>query len=286
MPGPSSSSENEQRVALEKSLNLNSAGFDDWGLHLETADRAMHRLGWLYHRYFRVEVQGIENVPEGRVLLVANHAGQLPFDGMLISMAMAFEASPKRIVRSMIERWFPSLPFVMSLFSRTGQVVGDPHNCRELLRAEQCVLAFPEGIRGSGKPYSQRYQLQRFGTGFLRLALDTRCPIVPVSVVGSEETYPAMFHLPLVSRLLGLPYFPITPLFPALGPLGVVPLPVKIQLIFGQPIHFDLEHDASDEAVEGAVDQVKQTITAGLQRALAHRPGLDLLARILNRVRR
>ncbi len=266
---------------LGASLRVNSAGYDDWGCCPETSARALEALRWLYRKYFRVRVHGIENVPAGRVMLVANHGGQLPLDGMFIAGALAYDADPPRLVRGMAERWFPSLPFVSALFYRTGQVVGDPRNCRQLLENEQCVMVFPEGVRGSGKPYRKRYQLQRFGTGFLRLAAGTRAPIVPVAVIGSEETYPALASLDGLARLLGAPYFPVTPFFPLLGPLGMIPLPVRIDLHFGAPLRFDLAEDAPDEPVEEAVGAVMGRLEALIAAGLRARPDLRWIARSL-----
>jgi len=265
------------RAELRRGVVVNSAGFDDWGLRLETAEEAL-RWAAVFYRYFRCEAFGIEHVPEGRVMLVPNHSGQIPFDGMLVALAMVLEAQPPRIVRGMVERWFPSLPFVSTLFSRCGQVVGDPENCKELLRRDQAIMVFPEGVRGSGKTYWNRYQLQGFGTGFVRLALETGTPIVPVAVVGAEETYPSVYDAKWLARLLGFPYFPVTPFFPLLGPLGAIPLPVKVELHFGRAIHFEGDPDDSDPVVQAKVDEVKAGIASLIDSALAARPLLRALS--------
>lgn len=262
---------------LKEDAQVNSAGFDPWGLNIETVEKALPFTRWLYERYFRVEVHGIENVPAGRVMLVPNHSGQIPFDGLFVAMAMVLAAQPPRIVRGMVERWFPSIPFVSTLFTRCGQTVGDPRNCVELLRRDQAILVFPEGVRGSGKTYWQRYTLQGFGTGFVRIALETKSPIVPIAVVGAEETYPSVFKLESLARLLGVPYVFVTPFFPLLGPLGALPLPVKIDVYFGQPRMFEGDPDAPDEEVQRMVDLVKADIQRMLDRGVASRPGLSLL---------
>ena len=143
-------------------IHLNSAGFDPWGMDPETVKWGAAAVRWLYTHYFRVEVVGIENIPQGRVVLASNHSGQLPVDGLLIVLALLFEANPSRIARAMLERWVPALPFISSIFSRFGEVVGDPRNCRELLNNNEAVLVFPEGVRGLGKSIFKRYQLQKF----------------------------------------------------------------------------------------------------------------------------
>lgn len=247
---------------------LNSAGIDDWGLDPMTLQAALGACRWLYRDYFRVETNGIDRLPEGRVLVIANHGGQLPFDGVLLGMSLLLDARPSRIPRGMVERWFPSIPFVSTLFMRCGQMVGDIHNCRDLLERDQSVVVFPEGTRGSGKPWSKRYQLQRFGTGFVRLALETGTPIVPVGIIGCEEMYPALFHLKRLARFLKVPYVPVTPFFPALGAAGALPLPAKVTLRFGHPIRFEGDPDAPDSVIDEMVGQVKTALNAEIQEGL------------------
>lgn len=262
--------EEEARIE-EASHNLSSAGFDDWGLDPNTFKKTLGIAKWLYRDYFSAVTTGIEKVPAGRVLIVSNHGGQMPLDGVMIITALALEKSPARIGRGMVERWFTSLPFVSTFFTRCGLMVGDPRNCLELLKRDECVVVFPEGVRGSGKPYAKRYQLQRFGTGFVRLALETRTPIVPVSVVGSEETYPAFTDLEPLAKKIGVPYIPITPLFPWFGALGAIPLPAKFHIKFGEPLYFDTDPDASDAEVEVLVERVKTAIREGLDEGLKAR---------------
>jgi len=264
------------RMQLREQANVNSAGFDPWGLHVETAEGWLAACRWMYEKYFRVETHGIERVPEGRVLLVPNHGGQLPLDGMLLALSMVLEANPPRIVRGMVERWFPSLPFISTLFTRCGQTVGDPRNCVGLLESDQPIMVFPEGVRGSGKTYWKRYQLQQFGTGFVRIALQTGSPIVPVAVVGAEEIYPSIYNVSWLAKLMGIPYVPVTPFWPFLGLLGALPLPVKIDLYYGEPIRFDADPDAPDDEVREMVDQVKAAISSMIEEGLARRSGLSL----------
>jgi 1-acyl-sn-glycerol-3-phosphate acyltransferase len=266
------------REALRRSVQLNSAGFDPWGLDLEVAERALRAARWLYERYFRVRTHGIDRLPPaGRLMVVPNHSGQVPIDGMLIALALVLEGKPPRLVRGMVERWFPSLPFISTLFVRCGQTVGDPENCRDLLRREQTILVFPEGVRGTGKTWFHRYELQHFGTGFVRLALETKTPIVPVAVVGAEETYPSVYNVAWLAKLLGLPYVPVTPFFPLLGPVGALPLPVQIDIRFGAPRLFTGDPDAPDAEVQPMVDEVKGEIRRLIAEGLAERPGLKAL---------
>jgi 1-acyl-sn-glycerol-3-phosphate acyltransferase len=264
-------SDEEKQRLLDNTPKLNSAGYDDWGFNPDVALAALAVGRPLYDKYFRTEAIGLENVPKGRVLLIANHSGQIPLDGMLIGTAMALYADPPRIVRGMVERWFPSLPWVSTLFYRAGQTVGDPANCRRLLEQDQAVMVFPEGVRGSGKTIWKRYQLQRFGTGFIRLALETNTPIVPIAVVGAEESYPSIYDAKTLAKLMGAPYAPVTPFFPLLGPVGLLPLPVKIRLYFGEPLKFEGDYDAPDLEIQEKVDIVKKSIESQIDRGLKER---------------
>ncbi|MFN8644852.1 MAG: 1-acyl-sn-glycerol-3-phosphate acyltransferase [Candidatus Binatia bacterium] len=166
------------------------------------------------------------------------------------------------------------MPFVNVLMSRTGSVVGTPKNCTDLLAAEEAVIAFPEGVRGMNKLFSERYKLQRFGSGFMRLALSTRTPIVPVAVIGSEEQAPALANLKGLGRLLGMPAFPITLTWPWLGPLGLLPLPTKYRIYFGKPMRFEGDPDDEDAAIERKVQKVVDTIQSMIDRGLAEREGI------------
>jgi 1-acyl-sn-glycerol-3-phosphate acyltransferase len=253
---------------------LNEFGYDPWGLHPKTVRATLLPALALYRYWFRVRTHDIERVPPGRVLLVANHAGQLPFDAAMISVAMLLEAEPPRIVRGMAEYWVSQLPWVSIYAARGGAASGTPDTCREMLEAGEAVLVFPEGVRGMNKLYRDRYKLMRFGTGFLRLALEAQAPVVPVAVVGSEEQQPGLANLEGVGRVLGMPAFPITATFPWLGPLGMLPLPVKYHLYFGEPLRFQESPSDEDAVIDLRVQQVKDAITALLQRGLAERGGV------------
>ena len=187
----------------------------------------------------------------------------------MVGTATLLEAPKPRVMRSMVERWSAELPFMSHIFVRMGQVVGDPATCRRLLEADEGVLVFPEGARGINKMFSQRYQLTNFGHGFMRLALETGSPIVPVAVVGAEEQAPAIADIKPLAKLMGFPAMPL--IFPQLVPL---PLPVKYHLHFGPPMTFEGDPDEDDEIVAAHVKKVKNTITRMLQVGLEKRDGI------------
>ena len=253
---------------------LNEYGFDPFGLSPDWLRTTMLPALLLYRHYFRVETHDIDRLPPGRVLVIANHAGQLPFDGAMLQTALLLEAEPPRIARAMGEYWIPQLPLVSFVAARAGALVGTPHNCAQMLHHGECVAVFPEGVRGMNKLFRDRYQLQRFGLGFMSLALETRTPIVPVAIVGSEEQQPGFANLAGLARLLGMPALPLTLGFPWLGPLGLLPMPVKYRIYFGEPISFDGDADEDEAAIEQRVDTVKHEITAMLQRGVAERSGI------------
>ncbi len=243
---------------------VGSFGYDPWGYNREGAKVWMSLFKPLYDHYFRVEAFGLENIPkQGRVLIIANHSGQLPIDGGMIGMALCTNPHGPRAPRAMIERWIPTLPFIGNALNEAGAVIGDPENCAKMLRNEEAVIVFPEGARGAGKPYKKRYQLQGFGQGFMHLAIQEKTPIIPVGVVGCEETIPSLGNLKSLAKLLGMPYFPI-----ALP----IPLPAKIILEFGEPLYFDGDI-ASEAHVEAQVNQVKSAIHMLIQQGLSRRKG-------------
>lgn len=253
---------------------INEYGYDPWGFHVDSMRRALIGGVLLYRYYFRVRTYGIRHLPQGRVLVIANHAGQIAFDAAMISTAAFLEAEPPRVLRGMGEYWLPTLPFVSSLMVRTGSVVGTPKNCIDLLRHGEAVLAFPEGVRGMNKVFRDRYRLKRFGMGFMRLALATDTPIVPVAVVGSEEQNPGLANVKPLARLFGMPAFPITLTFPWLGPLGILPLPVRYHIYFGPPMRFRGDPDDEDEVIEEKVRRVRRAIQQMLDRGVRNRPGI------------
>jgi len=251
---------------------LNEYGYDPFGLDPKLGKQLAPTMAILYDYYFRVETHGIERVPTGRVLLIGNHAGNtIPFDGALLAAAMLIEGEPPRLCRGMAEFYLPSIPWWNELIHRAGAVVGTPENCVQLLEREEAIIVMPEGHRGFIKPYSQAYKLQRFGTGFVRLALQTRTPIVPVGIIGSEEQSPGLYDAKGIGRLIGAPAFPITATFPLLGVLGYVPFPVKYRYYFGEPILFEGEGNESDESVQERVDIVRDQISLLIEAGLEER---------------
>jgi 1-acyl-sn-glycerol-3-phosphate acyltransferase len=225
---------------------------DEWGFDEEFAEAAFPLFELLYDVWWRVEAAGVENVPaHGRAMLVANHAGSLfPFDASMMTLAIMKEHPLPRWPRFMVLDWAFVLPFLSAFMRRVGGVPANHDNAAGLLEADQVVMVFPEGVKGTGKPFSERYRLQRFGRGgFVEVALRTGSPIVPVAVVGSEEIYPKLAESRALARLIGAPFVPITPTFPALGPLGMVPLPSKWRIEFCEPL------DLSDHPPEAADDR-------------------------------
>ena len=251
---------------------LNEYGFDAFGLQPGLSRWMTLPMIWVYRHYLRVETRGIDRVPEGPVLLIANHAGNtFAWDGAMLATAMFLEAEPPRIVRGMGEYYLPTLPFFNVWMQRSGSVVGTPENCVQLLARGEAIMVFPEGARGFVKTYWHRYELQRFGLGFMRLALETRTPIVPVGIVGGEEQSPGLANLRWLGRLVGAPVFPVTPTFPWLGLGGFVPLPVKFHLHFGQPLSFEGDPDEEDAAIEKKVEVVKDAVRGLIAAGLAAR---------------
>jgi 1-acyl-sn-glycerol-3-phosphate acyltransferase len=242
---------------------------DEWGFDEGFTELVEPFFGFLYESWWRVKVTGAERVPaHGRALLTANHAGILPWDATMISMALLREHPLPRYPRFMVLNWAFDLPWVSAGMRKVGGVVASPFNAMRLLEQDHLVAVFPEGVKGTGKPYSERYRLQRFGRGgFVEIALRTGSPIVPVAVVGSEEIYPKLADLPAVARLIGAPYFPVTPTFPLLGPLGIVPLPSKWRIEFLEPI------ETASYGPEGAEDralvlELSERVRGEIQQAL------------------
>jgi len=263
----------EERVA-KIPTSLNEYGFDPYGFHPDWIRRLMLPSALIYRYYVRAESHDIHHIPEGRVLLIANHAGQLPLDGAMLAAATILDADPPRLARSMAEYWVPTLPWISVAAMRMGVLVGTRENCISMLKAGECAVAFPEGVRGLNKPFSERYRLQRFGLGFMRLALATDTPIVPVAIVGSEEQQIGLVDGTRAGRLLGMPALPITATFPWLGPLGLLPLPVKYHIYFGEPMRFRGDPNEDDATVEEKVEVVKSSITAMFARGLRERDGV------------
>ena len=258
----------EVEETIELLLDRQTAeGFDPFGFRPESLSQVLPAARSMYRNYFRVDAIDMQNVPEGRVLLIANHSGQLPFDGAMVATSLLLDRRPPRLVRTMIERWVPELPFISQFMTRAGQVVGTPDNARELLARGNAIMVFPEGSRGISKTIDRRYQLEEFGLGFMRLALETNTPIVPIGVVGAEEQLPSFYNAKKLAKMMGMPAFPIIPNL-------LFPLPVKYRIYFGEPLQFDGDSDDEDRVVRAKVDVVVDTINGLLQRGLKERDGI------------
>lgn len=242
---------------------------DEWGFDEEFVKALEPLFDFLYDRWWRVRVAGVENVPaHGGAMLAANHAGILPWDATMMSMAIRREHVLPRYPRFLVLDWAFELPYVSLVMRRVGGVVASPHNALRLLHEDRLVAVFPEGIKGTGKPFARRYRLQRFGRGgFVEVALRAGAPIVPVAVVGSEEIYPKLGEAPLLARVAGAPYFPLTPTFPWLGPIGAVPLPSKWRIEFCPPIE-TASYGASAADDRALVLELSEQVRDTIQRKL------------------
>ncbi len=250
-------------------LRNRSEEVDEFGLDPVYEARLRPLLDFLYTKWFRVEVRGVEHVPaDGRCILVANHSGVLPFDGLMVRTALRREHSSGRDVRWLAEDFIYHLPFLGAFINRIGAVRACQENAERLLKREDCILVFPEGVKGTGKLYAERYKLQRFGRGgFVKLALRTHAPIIPVSIVGAEETSPLLYRFEYLTRAIGLPFVPVTPTFPLLGPLGLAPAPSKWTIEFGEPIQFDKHGpEAADDAL--LVGRLAERVRGAIQKTL------------------
>lgn len=248
---------------------------DEYGFDPEVAERFfLAALRPIAEKWFRIEVRGADNIPaEGGALVVSNHSGTLPVDG-LMTMVSVHDATG-RFLRPLGADLVFRLPVVSTLARKSGATLACNEDAERMLAGGELVGVWPEGFKGIGKPYADRYKLQRFGRGgFVSAAMRTGVPIIPLSVVGAEEIYPLVGNVPSLARLLGVPYVPVTPFFPWLGPLGLVPLPSKWLLEFGEPIRTDeFESGAADDPmlVFNVTDQVRETIQQTLYTLLVQR---------------
>lgn len=250
---------------------------DEWGFDEEFAEAAYPFFEFLYDRWWRVEATGVDHVPaHGRAMLVSNHAGALfPFDASMITGAIMKRHPLPRWPRFMVLDLAFVLPYVSAFMRKVGGVPASPHNATRILNQDGLMMVFPEGVKGTGKPFGERYRLQRFGRGgFVEIALRTGSPIVPVAVVGSEEIYPMLGNSEVLARAIGAPFVPLTPTFPWLGPLGLIPLPSKWRIEFCEPIDVrEFGPDAADDrrVVFEISERVRETIQGKLYENLVKR---------------
>ncbi len=225
-----------------KNMNFVDEGFgyDVFGFEKESFALAYLFLRFFYKYWFRVRGYGYENVPrKGKVLIVPNHSGTIPVDFIMIAIDLFLHVNPPRVARGIVDHFAGALPYIGLIIYRTGSVIGARKNFEVLLqRHGETVVVFPEGTRGIGKGWANRYKLTRFNVGFIEMALKYRTPIVPTAVIGAEEQAPQIAKLTTVGKLLGLPYLPITPTFPLFGVLGLIPLPSRYYIYYGTPLHY------------------------------------------------
>lgn len=252
-----------------------SAEVDDFGMDAAALAAAQGWLDFLFDRWWRVEVTGLETVPmAGARLFAANHSGLLPWDGLMVVHALARHDPQSPRPRFLVADWIATLPFAAPAITRLGGVRACRENAARLLRTGRSVVAFPEGAKGAAKVFRQRYRLQRFGRGgAVRTALAMGVPLLPVAVVGAEEAHPVLFKVEALARSVGLPFLPVTPTFPALGPLGLLPLPSKWSIHFGPPIETaglgaEAAHDETLvwRMTESLRDSIQTMLDAGVRR--------------------
>ena len=241
---------------LEKlDIEFHSLGYDEFGISRKFLKWFYTALAPLYFDYFKVSLAGTQHIPShGRCMLVGNHSGGIPVDGGMLTAALFFGLESPRHPHGMVEKFAQNIPFLSQWFSRIGQLTGLPEHARLMLERERLLVVFPEGVRGIGKLWNERYQLERFGTGFVRIALETNTPIIPFAFIGGEEAFPTQFHLKKLARLIGVPYIPIP------KHLIPVPKPVPCRIEFGAPLRFSGAVNESDEMIEKHVTTVKNEI--------------------------
>lgn len=244
---------------------VGSYGYDAWGFNINGVKPFVGLGRFFYENYFRVEAHGLENIPkEGRCLIIGNHSGQLPLDAMLLGYSLVTNEFAPRAPKGMYERFVPQVPFISSIFSQWGGTVGDPENCIKMLENEEAVIVFPEGARGISKPFKKKYQLQRFGLGFMYMALATQSPIIPVGIVGCEESIINLGNIDFLQRLIKFPSAP------ALIPFV---FPTKVIITFGKPMYFE-GTNVREYQVQAMVNEVKSEIEQLIDTGLAERKSI------------
>jgi 1-acyl-sn-glycerol-3-phosphate acyltransferase len=252
----------EVRSRVERlELPFSSAGIDPYGISKKELVRFAVPLGAMYRHYFDVKHHGLEHVPRsGRAMLIGNHSGGVALDASIVIASMFFELEPPRLCHSMVEKFLSRVPFAGLYTSRCGQMIGLPEHAERLLEEDRLLLVFPEGSHGTEKLYSQRHSLVNFGTGFMRLALQTRSPIVPFAFLGGGEAIPTVFNAYKLGRLVGAPYIPVTPW------LVPLPMPTRLDVVVDAPMVFSGDGTEEDEVIEGYVAEVKGKIAQLIER--------------------
>ena len=253
-------------------IPFNACGVDPYGVSRDHLAYFLAALGLMYRRYFRVRAYGLDHVPpRGRAMLVGNHSGGVAIDGAMVIASMFHELDPPRLAQGMTEKFMNRVPFASQWTNRTGQFTGIPETAEKLLEDERLLMVFPEGARGTAKLFKDRYSLVNFGTGFMRLAMKTRTPIVPFGFIGGGDAIPTIANWYGLGKLVGAPYVPVTPYLLAL------PLPVRLEVHYGEPLVFHGTGAEDDEVVNAHVEEVKSRISALIDVGRRHRNGeIDL----------
>jgi 1-acyl-sn-glycerol-3-phosphate acyltransferase len=249
-------------------LPFNEYGIDPYGVSKKHLRFSYEMLGFLYRRYFSVVSHGIGNIPaRGRAMLVGNHSGGVAIDGAMVIASAFLEMNPPRLAQGMVEKFINTFPFASLWTNKTGQFTGLPEHAIRLLEEDRLLMVFPEGARGTAKLWKERYSLVDFGTGFMRLALKTKTPIIPFGFLGGGDAIPTISNARTLGKLLGVPYIPITPYLLAL------PLPVKLEVFYGAPLVFQGTGSEEDEVIFGYVEEVKRSIANLIERGRRARRG-------------
>jgi len=268
------SPEDDEKInAIFKDLKKHYETYQDpWGFNIELCEKALRVFMPLYRNYFKVRVFGAENVQDKPYLIVSNHTGQIPLDGLLITIAFAMDVHPPRILRTMIERFMAQLPFIGDLSAQSGAVMGDRSNCQYLLDNGESILVFPEGVRGISKNTSDYYKLRSFSQGFYRMAMGNQTPILPICVIGAEEMFPFVIHAKKLAGLLRIPALPLS--------ANLLPLPSPIDIYIGKeiPVAATLETETEDKEIREKVFRIENTIKRMMIHGLKNRrPFLDFI---------
>jgi 1-acyl-sn-glycerol-3-phosphate acyltransferase len=249
-------------------LPFNAYGVDPYGISKEYLGPWFSALEFFFRTYFSCESHGIEHVPKkGRVMLVGNHSGGVAIDGMMVIASQFFEMSPPRLAQGMAEKFLNKLPFASQITNRLGHLTGLPEHAERLLSDERMLMVFPEGVRGTAKLYKERYSLVGFGTGFMRLAMKMKTPIVPLAFLGGGEAVPTIANAYTLGKLMGVPYIPVTPW------IFAVPIPAKVEIYYSPPMTFEGNGSEEDDVIAANVDQVKARIASLIELGRRRRRG-------------
>jgi 1-acyl-sn-glycerol-3-phosphate acyltransferase len=268
---------------LEKFKNLKfkdlGFGYDKFGFNLETCIISYSFAKLLYKYYFRVDSVGVENIPsENSAIIASNHSGVIPVDAAMIACDIFSKTNPPRVLRSVVDFFAFYFPFIGVFLSRTGQVVGTRRNFEELINDKELIGVFPEGTNGIGKSFRERYKLKKFNVGHIELSIKYKIPIIPTAVIGAEEQAPILYNVQKIAKFFKLPYFPITPTFPILGPLGILPFPTKYRIYYGDKIEFYKNYETSilkeTKKVEELAKLVRNKVQNLINKGLIERKGV------------